>query len=341
MNWLLNGAFRIGRFARIDIYIHITFVIFVAFELMQDLQRGGWPGLQYAATISGMLFLSVLLHEYGHCFGARAVGGDAESIVMWPLGGLALVRAPMRPWEQFVTTAAGPAVNLVLGAICAATLMIVNRDWTVINFNPFALSVYAEPGWQKWVARFFLVNYSLFMFNMCLLMYPFDCARLVHTILWRFVGLQTATIWICQIGILFAVGFGLLGIMRNELLWVAIAVMGGMSSWHQLVAAQHGYVVEDPVTLVRPRRTGGSWWSKFTGGKRATRSAAPDENPNPGGWERKQSEAARIEAEVDRILAKVKEQGMNSLSYIERQTLERATRMRRDEDREFDQSNRL
>lgn len=341
MNWLLNGAFRIGHFARIDIYVHITFIIFVVFDLMQDLQRSGWGGLQSSATISAMLFLSVLLHEFGHCFGARSVGGDAESIIMWPLGGLALVRAPMRPWEQFVTTAAGPAVNLVLGGASAAILMIANGDWTVINFNPFALSVYAEPGWQRWVARFFLVNYSLFMFNMCLLMYPFDCARLVHTILWKFVGIQTATIWICQIGVLFAVGFGLLGLMRNELLWVAIAVMGGMSSWQQLAAAQHGYVVEDPVTLVRPRRRSGSWWSRMSGEKRPPRVEAADENPNPGGWERKQKEAAKIEAEVDRILAKVKEHGMTSLSYVERQTLERATRMRRDEEREFDRTTRL
>ena len=65
-----------------------------------------------------ILFVSVLLHEFGHCFGARIMGGRGEEILMWPLGGLAFADPPRRPWPQLVTTVGGPLVNVV---ICLVT----------------------------------------------------------------------------------------------------------------------------------------------------------------------------------------------------------------------------
>src|SRR5438876_8210872 len=71
-----------------------------------------------AAVMVGLLFVAVLLHEFGHCFGARLVGGDAHEVLLWPLGGLAAVDVPHTPRAHFLTTAAGPLVNLLL---CLAT----------------------------------------------------------------------------------------------------------------------------------------------------------------------------------------------------------------------------
>ena len=48
-------------------------------------------GVGYAMLVLLFLvFFSVLLHEFGHCFAARWVGGDANDILMHPLGGLAM-----------------------------------------------------------------------------------------------------------------------------------------------------------------------------------------------------------------------------------------------------------
>ena len=66
------------------------------------------------AMILGMLFISVLLHEWGHCFGARLVDGDAHEILIWPLGGLAYVEVPHTARANFITTLMGPLVNLGL-----------------------------------------------------------------------------------------------------------------------------------------------------------------------------------------------------------------------------------
>lgn len=48
--------------------------------------------LQYWFLILGpILLFTVLTHELGHCMAARQVGGHAESILLWPLGGLAYI----------------------------------------------------------------------------------------------------------------------------------------------------------------------------------------------------------------------------------------------------------
>ena len=47
-----------------------------------------WPVLEYLA-----LFLIVLIHEFGHTLACRQVGGQANQIVLWPLGGVAYVDA--------------------------------------------------------------------------------------------------------------------------------------------------------------------------------------------------------------------------------------------------------
>lgn len=69
----------------------------------------GWNIAEYLA-----LFGIVLLHEFGHALACRQVGGKAERVVLWPLGGIALVQPPPRPGALLWSIAAGPLVNLVL-----------------------------------------------------------------------------------------------------------------------------------------------------------------------------------------------------------------------------------
>jgi hypothetical protein len=83
MNFL-NASFQIGRLFDINIRIHILFLIYIAWRLL-----GAGSGFLLAAIFMAVLFTIVLIHEFGHCFGARSVGGDARDILMWPLGGLA------------------------------------------------------------------------------------------------------------------------------------------------------------------------------------------------------------------------------------------------------------
>lgn len=332
----LGGSVWIGRFSRINVRVHILYLVWMGFQLFTA--RGAWRDeLEFMA----MLFGIILVHEFGHCFGARSVGGDATEILMWPLGGLAFARAPMRAWPQFVTVACGPLVNVLFCLGSAALLIFGSGQWDIVSANPFARTIpYGGPTWAYYAAIFFDVNKIILAFNL-LPIFPLDGGQLFRAIIWPLVGLRQATIIASWMGILGAAGLAMLAISSGQTMLIAIAIFGGMTCWQHLMAAKQGYMEEERewVTTVRPRRRG--FWARLFGPRSAARSTPPNPhgrpsaNPNPGGWDAKLEEERRLSAEVDRILQKVHQEGVQSLSYVERQTLESATRRRRDEEREI------
>src|SRR5262245_43146936 len=113
-------SFPFGRLFGITIRIHWLFPFVVLGLILQaafykppgltdyKIPEGRWID---AAILMLLLFGSVLLHEFGHAFAARGVGGDCQEVLLWPLGGLAAVELPHRPRAHLLTAAAGPAVN--------------------------------------------------------------------------------------------------------------------------------------------------------------------------------------------------------------------------------------
>src|SRR3989441_8555477 len=110
-----KGSFHLFRFAGIDLYLHWSWFVIAAFEI-QNRARGysslTWNVLEYLA-----LFLIVLLHEFGHALACRQVGGQANQIVLWPLGGVAFVAPPPRPGATLWSIAAGPLVNVAVAPV--------------------------------------------------------------------------------------------------------------------------------------------------------------------------------------------------------------------------------
>src|SRR5690606_14348702 len=85
-----------------------------------------------------VLFGSVFLHELGHCVGARYVEGEALEIILWPLGGLSRMRTPNTAKAEFLSTAAGPAVNFALALVAFFGLLALTggsleRTWSWMN----------------------------------------------------------------------------------------------------------------------------------------------------------------------------------------------------------------
>ncbi len=321
----LNSSFRVGRIAGIEIRIHILFVFFVLFRLINT--HGNW---EYTLFWTALLFGIVLCHEFGHCFGARSVGGDAREILMWPLGGLAMVYHPKTPWAQFVTVAAGPLVNVIFCVVSLLLLWAVRAVYDIdFGFGGGIVVASRAPVWAWYLAIFYDVNYFILLFNL-LPIYPMDGGRLLETLLWPFLGLHKAVQIACTLGLIGAVGLGIWGLRQGGIL-LFIALWGGFTCWQQLQMLKYGMVVDERIKSydhLGRFNTKRSWWSRMFGGGRR----APDENPNPGGWDAKLEREHKQENEVDRILRKVHEKGINSLSYVERQTLERATRARQEND---------
>src|SRR5882757_4139379 len=107
-----QGSFRLFRFAGIQVYLHWSWFVVGVIEVntrSREYSYFVWNVLEYAA-----LFGIVLMHEFGHALACRQVGGSADRIVLWPLGGVAYVDPPPRPAATLWSIAAGPLVNLVL-----------------------------------------------------------------------------------------------------------------------------------------------------------------------------------------------------------------------------------
>ena len=75
-----------------------------------------------AAIIIGLLFFSILVHEFGHCFAARSVGGEANEVLLWPLGGLAFADA-----ERFAEVKLGVLAGSLASALLGVVVLRLSR----------------------------------------------------------------------------------------------------------------------------------------------------------------------------------------------------------------------
>jgi Zn-dependent protease len=170
-----SGALRLFRVAGIQVYLHITWFIVAALEVTRFARRYEspiWGLLEYLG-----LFLIVLLHEFGHASACRQVGGQADRIILWPLGGIAFVNPPPRPGAYLWSIAAGPLVNVALLPLLGLLLFVAGQSqWDVSN-----------PDLYRFVESLCYINGMLLVFNL-LPIYPLDGGQIVRALLWFRLG---------------------------------------------------------------------------------------------------------------------------------------------------------
>ena len=208
---MLGGSIRLFRFAGIQVSLHFSWFLAAAYFLTSS------KGL-FAAPIFGLyvylgLFLIVLTHEFGHAFACRQVGGIADHILLWPLGGVAFVRPPPRPGAQLWSIAAGPLVNILLFPILKLMLFAV------------AHSGIAEqaPDIFRLVVMIDLINLTLLKFNL-LPVYPLDGGQILRSLLWFFLGPIKSLRIASVIGLIGGAAFVLWAIAQSSLWAILISI---------------------------------------------------------------------------------------------------------------------
>ena len=112
----------IARPFGIPVYISpYWFVIAGLFILLyaNSLEQSVHGNLRYvvSAAFVVLLYASVLVHELSHCVVARAFQLPVRRILLYPLGGFSEIeKEAQTPAREFLVSAAGPAVSLVLAA---------------------------------------------------------------------------------------------------------------------------------------------------------------------------------------------------------------------------------
>ena len=230
-------ALSIGRFGGILVRIHITFLLFAAIMLLRSAlppaqgQTAAPLNFTLMAIAMGSLFLIVLAHEFGHCLACRWVGGQADEILMWPLGGLAYCRPPNHWKAHLITAIGGPAVNVVICVLAGGILGVLTGKWLGVALpNPLTLSGLYEFEVAQSLAHqsLFLINSTsliLLLFNL-LPIFPLDGGRIVQSALWPRLGYSRSMTFAVRSGYVGALLLLLFGAVTSHWTLVGVALFG-------------------------------------------------------------------------------------------------------------------
>jgi Zn-dependent protease len=173
------------------------------------------------------LFLIVLVHEFGHALACRQVGGRADRIVLWPLGGVAYVDPPPRPGATLWSIAAGPLVNVALVPVLLVAISAC-RSAGLAATAPDLFRLLRSIAW---------INVGLLVFNI-LPIYPLDGGQILRSLLWFVIGRARSLMAAAVLGLLGAVGFIGVALWRQDLWLGAIALYMAMNCWGGFKHAQ-------------------------------------------------------------------------------------------------------
>ena len=216
----MKWSTKIGRIAGIDVYVHTTFLMLIAWVGFAHWQvdrsvAAGLAGVAFVLT----LFLCVVLHEFGHALMARRYGIDTQDITLLPIGGVArLERMPDDPRQELWVALAGPAVNVAIAVLLFGVLLVTH---TITP--PETLTVTSG----SFVERLLAVNVMLVLFNL-LPAFPMDGGRVLRALLATRLDYARATQIAANVGQGMALFFGLVGLFVNPfLIFIALFVWIG------------------------------------------------------------------------------------------------------------------
>ncbi|MCP9438687.1 MAG: site-2 protease family protein [Nitrospira sp.] len=224
-------SWKIGSALGIPIHIHVSWIlifILVSWTLASDYLPEHLPGLSavrywvMGGVATVFLFLSVLLHELGHCYVARRCHIPIERITLFVFGGVAQMRkeAPS-PSAEALIAVAGPLVSFGLGGVCLGVALLLELTQQGFSFH----------GMIVLCILLGTVNLQLGLFNL-LPGFPLDGGRILRAGLWAWgLDFHQATKRAAMAGFGFGALFGLVGLLT---------LAGSLTGWLSASAASGG-----------------------------------------------------------------------------------------------------
>ena len=201
-----SGSVGSVRLLGVPVRLHFTFVLLLIGLVVIGLSSNQSPG-NYTLFVLAVI-ASVLLHEFGHAFVSSLYGIRTLEIVMYPIGGVARLERPPKPWEEFWIALTGPAVNLAIAGLIFAFLYSEKRA-----INLFAL---VQPD-ANLADRIAVANLVLAGFNL-LPAFPMDGGRMLRAVLSRLKSEYEATRIATWSGRMLAISMGLYGFINMPML---------------------------------------------------------------------------------------------------------------------------
>lgn len=322
---MLEWSFPLYRLWGIEVRMHWFWPLLALAVLYTG---KAWLALAAAGLIISLI--QVLAHEYGHCWAARKVGGTADKILIWPLGGLSFVTAGDTTRSNMFVAFMGPAINALFIVGPAAVLAGLGKwQWDFLDPLHWAIPwpfTFAE----QLLVITFKIALVLTLLNLVVPAYPLDGGRILLLWLADRYGRERGS----RISLYFSIPVGLAlslwGMVTVELVLLLIGISVLFEAWQIRRLLEMGEISAHPAFASI---------SDF-GGMGYYREEAPRK---PGFFERwrqrraaeaqrrRHEEDALIRAKADQVLDKVAREGMHSLTPEERRILEEASRKMRGE----------
>ena len=257
----MKANLNLGKYYGTKVQIHWTFFLLMAWIILTQVFSGGSVdrilfNLQFILAV----ILCVLLHEIGHAMAAKYFGIKTKKIVLLPIGGISTVdKSTKSPKEEFLITAAGPLVNIVIAIILYFAIPV--REYISFDLGQYftALNDFSVATFLFFL---FVVNVALVVFNM-IPAFPLDGGRILRALLDLRFDRAKATNIATTVGNIIAVILLLIGMLFNPILiFMSLFLFIGSFSENRIVHQMgliKGYRVRDAmlenITVFYPEDT--------------------------------------------------------------------------------------
>lgn len=311
----LHWSFPIGTWflsqVRVSIFLPVMLLVFWAHY-----------SLGLGIALFSILFLSVFLHEMGHVVACRMTGGEADQIVLWPLGGLVSCNPAHSMSARILTILGGPIVNLLL---CAITIpAVIWSSELSQSLNPFklpAVDLDKNLG-QAVLLMIFSINWLLLLINLIPVL-PLDGGKILQVFLSRrfdetvvHMVLLNVSFWIGGLGMViglcslavWVVFFSALLLMLNLLEFSTVSSQDSFDDSTFGYDFSQGYTsLERSSSQLSEKKSG--FFQKWRKKRKLQKE------------QREREKSLNAEKQLDLLLHKVHEFGLESLTPKERQQL--------------------
>jgi len=213
----MTWSYRIARIVGIDVKIHLSFVLLPVIFGYLGWRQGGPAAAGESILFILLLFVCVVLHEFGHALAGRCFGIRTPDITLLPIGGVArMERIPEKPSQELAIALAGPAVNVLIAAVLGGVLATTGGIFLI-----------TPEKWRTIFQNLMTINLALVVFNL-VPAFPMDGGRVLRAVLGFFLPFTTSSRIAARTGQVMALLFVIGGFLWNPmLLLIAFFVFNG------------------------------------------------------------------------------------------------------------------
>lgn len=337
----LAWAFDAGNWFGVRVRISVYFPLVV---LVLCLKLGWLVG----GVVSAVLFLSVVLHELGHILSNRSIGGFGHEVVLWPFGGLTWSDDHLPVRSQLLVASSGPLVNLIICLLTLTEIIQPSIEWRALNpllseIDKLGAGLAGGESTRSVMSQVvvivFAINWMLLIVNL-IPAKPLDGGRLLHTWLATRVGPLVASEIAPRFAFLAAAVLIVVALITSHVSLMLLAFLLILINLHAASSPVRREAIQEDSFL------GYDFSEGYTSLERSAPSG--EESPPEGSQgffhrlhQKREADRDRQpptltqneEAAVDKILAKLHEHGMHSLSEAEKRLLKQASARYREKGR--------